>query len=232
MSSSISMVSVKLWSKEYERELLLARILSDEGLICIAAESGLVEYRELCEEVSRRHVYVSDDVRKKLVKDMVEKVSDEKLVEAFKKVKPRVYPEDVPFRGNHYTYYGNGDLQLISSWSDVKRDAFEVLEKGGERVYAFLKALIELTEEMLKNRDLRFCYLYGPDYGSILGRMREIIGRFEPLTPRDFLILKAAKIYYKSGSRRNPTHSIPLEIIPAVKEVLEEWKRSKGATHY
>jgi hypothetical protein len=61
-------------------------------------------------------------------------------------------------------------------------------------------------------------------------RMREILGRFETLTPRDFLILKVAKIHCKSGSRRNPTHSIPLEIIPAVKEVLEEWKRSRGAT--
>jgi lipid II:glycine glycyltransferase (peptidoglycan interpeptide bridge formation enzyme) len=40
------------------------------------------------------------------------------------------------------------------------------------------------------------------------------------------------KIYYKSGSRRNPAHSVSLEIIPAVKEVLEEWKRSKGGAHY
>jgi hypothetical protein len=46
------MVSVKLWSKEYERELLLVRILSDEELICIAAESGLA-VKEVLEEWKR-----------------------------------------------------------------------------------------------------------------------------------------------------------------------------------
>jgi hypothetical protein len=57
--------------------------------------------------------------------------------------------------------------------------------------------------------------------------MREILGRFETPLPRDFVLLKASGIYYKSGSRRYPGHSIPIEIIPAVKEVLEEWKKSK-----
>jgi hypothetical protein len=75
----------------------------------------------------------------------------------------------------------------------------------------FLRALIESAEEILKNNDLRFCYLYGPDYGNILGKMRKIVGQFEPLTPRDFLILKATKIYHKSGFSRNPTHSLPIE---------------------
>jgi len=96
------------------------------------------------------------------------------------------------------------------------------LEKGGKRIYVFLRALMESAEEILKNNDLRFCYFYGLDYGSILGRLHEILRQFEPLTPRDFLIMKATKIYHKSGSSRNPTHSIPIEIIPAVKEVLEE----------
>jgi hypothetical protein len=39
----------------------------------------------LYEEVSRRHVYVSNDIRRKLIKDIVEEARDEKLVEAFKR---------------------------------------------------------------------------------------------------------------------------------------------------
>jgi hypothetical protein len=232
VSSGRIVVSEQLWSKELERELLLTRILSDGELVCVASEAGLTKYSNLCEEGSKKSIYVSDDVKRNIIKECIKNVNDERLVEAFKKVKPRIYPEEIPFRGNYYTYFGDGNLQLKGSWGDVKKDVYEVLREGGERVYAFLKALIELTEEIMKRYDVRYCYIFGPDYGSILRKMREILGRFEALTPRDFLILKAARIYYKSGSHRNPTHSIPLEIIPAVKEVLEGWERSKGIKYY
>jgi hypothetical protein len=111
----------------------------------------------------------------------------------------------------------------------VKRDVHELLEKGGERMYAFLKAVVELTEELLKKHGPRYCYIFGPDYGSIVRRMREILGRLETPLPRDFVLLKASGIYYKSGSRRYPSHSILLETLPAVKEALEEWERSSRA---
>jgi hypothetical protein len=220
------MMNEESWGNKWEKVLLLIR-LSDEDLVRVAAEAGLAEYSGLCEKARRGSIYLPSDLRDKIIKECVEKVSDEKLVEAFKKVKPSLYP-DIPFRGNYYTYFGNGDLQLKSSWDNVKRDVYELLKIGGERIYAFLKAIIDLTEEMLKEGELRYCYISGPDYSSILGKMREILGRFETPLPRDFVLLKASGIYYKPGSRRYPGHSIPIEIIPAVKEVLEEWKKSKG----
>jgi hypothetical protein len=215
------------WSKDYERELLFARLLNTADLLCIAVEAGLTDYSDLCKKAREAFIYIPDDLKRRIIKECVEKISDEKLMEAFKKVKPKLYPENVPFRGNYYLYLGNGDFQLKSSWSDVKKDAYELLSKGGERIYAFLKAVIELTVELLKKHGPEYCYLYGPDYGSILKKMYEILGRLETLLPRDFVLLKASGIYYKSGSQRHPGHSIPLEIIPAIKEVLEEWKKSR-----
>lgn len=217
-----------VWSKNWERVLLLSRVLRDGELVCIVAEAGLGRYLSLCEEARRKPTYLPEDLKRKIIESCAKEVSDEKLIEAFRAVKPSLYPEGIPFRGNYYTYLGDGNLQLRSSWSEVKRDVYEVLEKGGERVYAFLRAIVELTEELLKKYEPRYCYLFGPDYESILRRMREILGRIEVPTPRDFAILKASGIYYKSGSRRYPGHSIPLEIIPAVKEALEEWRRFSG----
>ena len=37
-------------------------------------------------------------------------------------------------------------------------------------------------------------------------------------------ILRSCRIYYKSGSKMYVSHSIPEEIIPAVKEALESWE--------
>ena len=219
-------VNVESWNKRWERTLLFAR-LSDQDLVCIAFETGLTEYDSLCKRARLGYVYLSDDSWNKIVNELM-KVDDDKLIGAFRRVKPRLYP-DLPFRGNYYTYLGDGDLQLKSSWSEVKRDVHELLEKGSERIYAFLKAVIELTEEALKKHGPRYCYVFGPDYGSIVRRMREILGRLETPLPRDFVLLKASGIYYKSGSRRYPGHSIPLEAIPAVKEALEEWRRSTHA---
>lgn len=204
---------------------------NDKDLVCVAVEAGLTDYSDLCRRAHIESIYVPEDLKGRIIKECVERASDERLVEAFKKIRPSLYP-DMPFRGNYYTYLGNGDLQLKGSWSDVKKDAYELLEKGGERIYAFLKAIIDLTEEMLRKNDPRYCYIFGPDYGSVLRKMREILGRLEAPLPRDFALLKASGIYYKSGSRRYPGHSIPLEIIPALKEVLEEWKRSKEVIHY
>ncbi|WP_448578657.1 hypothetical protein [Thermosphaera sp.] len=216
------------WSREWERRLLLAR-LRDGDVVCIGAEAGLLQYRDMCEEYRRnRYVYVPDDVRNKLVEELNARVSDEEFLAAFKKVKPEILWGEVPFRGKYYTYAGNGDLQLKGSWDEVKKDAYEALEKGGERLYAFIKAIVELTEEMLEKYWPEHCYIFGPDYGSILRRMREILGEVVTPLPNDFVLLKAYGLYYKSGSRRYPGHSIPLEIIPAVKEALNEWEKNRG----
>jgi hypothetical protein len=61
-------------------------------------------------------------------------------------------------------------------------------------------------------------------------RMREILGRFETLTPRDFLILKAAKIHYKSGSHSNLRTPYLLKLFQRLKKFLRSG-RGLGVLH-
>jgi len=46
-------------------------------------------------------------------------------------------------------------------------------------------------------------------------------------SPRHLAILKSYKIYYRTGSRRYPTHTIPEEMIPIIDIELEKWKKDK-----
>jgi len=214
-----------------ERLMLLARFMRDKDLIQIALELGLdgrvTEYKRRYEESRRRgySFYLPSEERRRLITEIAEKITDEKLAEIFNKLKPEDRLTDIGcFRGKYYTYYEGGELLLHGSWDEVKRDVFDALEQTKKRGYAFLKAIIKLTKEMLKKRDIEYCYLFGPSYSDILRVMRAELGRFVAPSPRDFAVLKACQIYYKSGSRRYPGHSIPLEILPAVEEALEEWK--------
>jgi hypothetical protein len=59
----------------------------------------------------------------------------------------------------------------------------------------------------------------GVVWTDILAKMREIGGDYP--APRDVAIIKSYRIYYKTGSRRYPTHTIPEEIIPIVKDELK-----------
>jgi len=54
--------------------------------------------------------------------------------------------------------------------------------------------------------------------------MRAIMKRSIAPSLRDFAVLRACQICYKSGSRRYPSHSIPLKILSTVEEALEEWR--------
>ena len=78
----------------------------------------------------------------------------------------------------------------VDHGDDVKRDVLEALEQTKERGYAFLKAIIKLTKEMLKKRDIEYRYLYGPSYSDILRVMQAELGRFTAPSPRGFRCIK------------------------------------------
>jgi len=224
----------ELQEKLRERMMLLARFIRDEDLVKIALELGLTERVTRYEESykatksSGSRFYLPYGERERLIEVIARRITDEKLAEVFNKLKPEDNLTDVKcFRGKYYTYYEGREFLLHGSWDEVKRDVLEALEQTKERGYAFLKAIVMLTKDMMKKRDIEYCYLYGPSYSNILRVMRAELGRLVAPSPRDFAILKACQIYYKSGSRRYPGHSIPLEILPAVEETLEEWKLRK-----
>ncbi len=163
--------------------------------------------------------YISPDERDKLIEEIAKAISDDRLVEIFNELKPKDFL-GLGFRGKYYVYEEGRGLRLENAWKRVKRDVLDALEVTGERGYAFLKAIIMLHEEGKWKGDY-----YGARYEDIIAKMRDILGKTVFPAPRDFIVFRSYKICYKSGSRKYPTHSVPEEIIPAVGEALEEWKR-------
>jgi len=215
------------WNKHMERAILIRRFIREDlTLYRIAKDLGL-NVASKYDEIYEKHLkfgytfYIPFDERDRLIDEIARTITDEKLVKIFDELKP----EDIlgiGFRGKYYVYEEGKGLRLESAWERVKRDVLEALEETGERGYAFLKAIIILHEEGKWSGDY-----YGASYSDIIAKMREILGKTVFPAPRDFILFKSYKIYYKSGSRKYPTHSIPEEIIPAVNEALEEWRRSR-----
>ena len=209
-----------------ERIILIQRFLgrSDEALYVVGKELGVAlagKYDAAYRDYQLRrtsHFYIPLEERGRLADEIARAITDEKLVEVFNRFKPRDWL-GLGFRGRFYTFEEDRGLSLRGSWDEVKEDVAEVLDQLGERAYAFLRAIIELRNLGKWSGDY-----YGASYSDILARMREICGKPILPAPRDFPILRSYRLYYKSGSRKYPTHSIPEEIIPAVREALERWK--------
>jgi len=54
------------------------------------------------------------------------------LVEAFEKVEPEILWGETPFTGKHYTYLGNGVLQLKNSRDGVEKTPTRSWKRVGE----------------------------------------------------------------------------------------------------
>ena len=206
-----------------ERKILLKRFLASEdvALYKIAKELGLhiaSKYDDSYERSlkSGSYFYIPYNEKDVIIEEIAHEISDEKLIELFSELRPRDFL-GLGFRGKYYIYDENKGLKIGNAWERVKQDVIEALNITGVRGYAFLKAIIILHEEGKWYGDL-----YGASYSDILAVMRNILGEFTTPAPRDFVVLRSYKIYYKSGSRKYPTHSIPEEILPIVKEALDE----------
>ncbi len=215
--------------KVRERLLLLDRFLDDKELYLLAKRVGIEEAQKYDEKYARfqkegAYFGFSEEERDIIAQKIAKSVTDEELKLFFDELKPEDCTEaGGTFRGKYYTYHENKGLELRGSWDEVRQDVLEALKQTGDRGYFYLRAVIELYEE----KKGRYNYWDGPSYSEVLSKIREISGKLIMPTPRDFAILKAYRLYYKSGSRRYPGHSIPLEIIPAVKRALEEWKTNR-----
>lgn len=215
------------FSKNEERKILLRRFIAEDVVLYKMAKNLNIDLASKYDNAYERYLrygslfYFSRDDKNRLIDEIARKISDEELINVFNALKPRDFL-GVGFRGRYYVYEEGKGLRLENAWDQVKKDVFEALEIAGERGYAFLKAIILLHEEGKWKGDY-----FGAKYADIIAKMREILGKTVFPAPRDFVLLKSFRLYYKSGSRKHPTHSIPEEIIPAVKDALEEWKISK-----
>jgi len=210
--------------RDGERFRLLKRFLrEDADIFRIGDELGLECVSKYREEYRRHQVagsyfYIPYDEKDAVISEIARSISDQKLVEVFSRFKPRDFL-GIGFKGRYYIYEEGKGLKIGSAWDDVKKNVLEALDQLGERGYAFLRAIVELHEEGKWNGDY-----YGASYVEILRKMRQICGKPLMPAPRDFPILASYEIYYKSGSRKHPSHSIPEERIDAVREALGQWR--------
>lgn len=212
--------------KVRERVLLIRRFIHEDILLYRLAKELGIDMASKYDKAYEEHLkygysfYIPLEERAILIEEIAKKISDEKLLDLFNEFKP----EDIlgiGFRGRYYVYERGKGLRLENGWESVKKDTWEALEITEERGYAFLKAIILLYKEGKWKGDY-----YGARYDEVIAKMRDILGKTVFPAPRDFIVLRSYGIYYKSGSRKHPTHSIPEEIIPAVEETLEEWRPS------
>jgi len=214
--------------KTRERLILLKRFVrEDVDIYRLGEQVGLERVHKYREEFKRRQVsrgyfYIPYDEKDGILNDIADSISDEKLVDFFSNLKPTDWL-GIGFKGQFYTYSEGERLTMRNASEDVKKDVLEALNQVGERGYALLKAIAELHDLGKWIGDY-----YGATYADILAQIRKLCGKPLLPAPRDFPILASYRIYYKSGSRKHPTHSIPEERIDSVKEALEQWMGLKG----
>ncbi|NHV98773.1 MAG: hypothetical protein HA496_03905 [Thaumarchaeota archaeon] len=206
-------------NKDAERRILLQRVFyKDRDLYKIGKFAGIAWFNKFEAKFERDiYAYFADEERREAVEKITLEVSDEKFIDAFNKVfkeEPR-YIEIDRFIGEHYYFDVNTGLRLENRQENLKKEIRSALEETGKRGFYFLKAIIELYKEGKWDKAYG-----GATWADILAKIRELGGEYP--AARDVALLKSYKIYYKTGSRRYPTHTIPEEIIPLVEKVLNE----------
>lgn len=207
-----------------ERKILLRRFFrSGEKLYNIGKYLNLKWFNQFDEEFKLREwIYFSSDKEKEAIDLIANSISDEELGYILEKFEPSLWGIDC-FRGEHYSFE-NGVFEIRNRQNEVREAVLDALGVTGERGYAFLKAIINIYEEG------KWDSAYGgAEFSSIIAKMREIVGKPTMPSPRDYPLFSSYKLYYKTGSNKYPTHTIPMEIIPVVKEALEEWREQRKA---
>lgn len=203
--------------------MLLRRLFhKDRDLYKLGKLAGIAWFDKFEAKFERdRYAYFADEERREAIEKIVSDVSDNGFIEVVNKVfnEERRYIDIDRFVGEHYYFNVSVGLKLDNKQDELRKDVWNALEETKGRGYYFLKAIIEL------HREGRWDRAYGgATWVDILAKIRELGGVYPP--PRDLALLKSYKIYYKTGSRRYPTHTVPEEIIPVVEEVLARFMKT------
>lgn len=206
-----------------ERKILLDRFFwRDRDLYAIGKACRIPWFDKFAEKFARdTYAYFSSQEKVEAIEKIAtNNISEQEFVNALNYVKEKeasISLEIDRFRGERYSFdpdegFRNEDQQLV-----VKEDVEHALGELGERGYRFLQAVVNLYRAGKSDRAYG-----GVTWADILAEIRELGGQYP--SPRDIAILKSYKLYYKTGSRRYPTHTIPEEIIEVVETALKERK--------
>lgn len=204
-----------------ERKIALKRLFhSDRDLYRIGKLVKNSWFDKFDEKFNKDvYAYFADDERKEAVEQIVIKSTDGDFVMGVNttfREKERHLEIDT-FVGQFYYFDRNVGLISDNRSEFLKDQIKKALADTQPRGFYFLKALIELHKEGKWDRAYG-----GASWANILTKTREIKGPYP--SPRDLVMLKSYHIYFKTGSRRYPTHTIPEEMIPTAEKVLKEIK--------
>ena len=140
---------------------------------------------------------------------------DKTFVSALNRTEHPTYLDIGRFVGERYFFDGS-KFSVENRRPALRENIRAVTEETSGRVAIILRAIISLYHAD------RWDKAYGgAAWPDILANIRETHGSYYP-SPRDLTILKSYRIYFKTGSRRYPTHTVPEEMIPTIEEVLRK----------
>jgi hypothetical protein len=197
-----------------ERKILIDRFVSsDRALYKLGRRLGISWFNKFQAKFSRdQYAYFAPEEKISALDLVARHPSDRAFVEALNDLGPWKYLEIDRFIGERYFFDGSS-FSLQDRRAALTDEVRRAVEETGRRGVDFLRAMISLYHAG------RWDKAYGgAAWPDILAKIREMGGSYP--SPRDLAILKSYKIYYRTGSRRYPTHTIPEEMIPTIEEVL------------
>lgn len=207
-----------------ERNILLKRFFyADRRLYKLGKATGLKWFDNFDYRFNRDEYayFAAEEKQEALMKlSNPKEINDEMFISALNKVGlPKYRPQIDRFVGKYYYFdFNEGVFKLENRQNDVCEDVIGALEDTKGRAYYFLKAIIKLHDEGKWDKAYG-----GATWIDILAKIRDIKGAYP--APRDIAIVRSYRIYYKTGSRRYPTHTVPSEMIHVIKETLEKWRK-------
>jgi hypothetical protein len=205
-----------------ERKIILRRFFfSDKQLYQLGRLASIDWFNMFERKFSLdQYAYFAEEERREALERVLNIEDDAKFIEALNdpSVQPK-YIEIDRFIGEHYFYDRSTGFELSDKRNILRKEVQGALEETKGRGYFFLKAIIDLEAEGKWDRAYD-----GATWVDILFKVRQLKGSYP--SPRDLAILRSYKIYYKTGSRRYPTHTVPREMMPTINDELEKWKRA------
>ncbi len=199
-----------------ERSILLKRFYStDRSLFDLGTLLRIPWFERFQPKFGRdTYAYFTPEEKLEATDLLCRQADDPTFVLALNSVAHPTYLDISRFVGERYLFDGS-KFSLEDKRPTLRDDVRAVIRETRGRVAVILRAIISLyhTDQWDKAYG-------GATWPDILANIRELRGSYP--SPRDLTILKSYRIYYKTGSRRYPTHTVPEEMIPTIEEVLRE----------
>ncbi len=207
--------------KEKEREILLERFFNDDRrLYKLGKATSITWFDKFNDKFSKDEFafFASKEKIKAIEQFVGQELDDERFISALNKIGPPEYMSIDCFEGKYY-YFDNAkkSFRLDDRSEKIFDQVKQALKDTGKRGFYFLKAIIDLHKENKWDKAYG-----GATWIDILAKVRELGGVYP--APRDISMLKSYRVYFKTGSRRYPTHTIPEEMMITIEKALNYTK--------